>query len=63
MASKRKVSNTTRATGANSAAGMAGAVATWASLKYGVPLEVTIPAVGVVLGFIGRWAAKLSPAS
>lgn len=59
----KRISNRTKATSATSSAGMAGAVATWASLKYGIPLEITIPAVGVVLGFIGRWAAKLDPST
>ena len=58
-----RVKNTTKATTTTGAAGVAGAVATWASVKYGVPLELTIPVVGVVLGWIGRWAAKLNPAS
>ena len=56
-----RVSNKTKATATTSGTGMAGAVAAWASMKYGVPLELTIPVVGLVLGFVGRWAAKLNP--
>lgn len=58
---KPRVSNKTKATATTGSAGMVGALATWASVKYGVPLELTIPAIGVVLGWLGRWAAKLSP--
>jgi hypothetical protein len=40
---------------------MAGAIGTWAALKYGVPMEIAVPAVGGLLAFVGRWAAKLNP--
>lgn len=57
----KKFRNTTKATATNGAAGMATAAATWASLKYGVPIEFTVPAAGALFAFIGRWAAKLNP--
>lgn len=60
-AKPKRVSNKTKATTANAGAGITGALATWASVKYGVPLELTIPVIGIVCGFVGRWAAKLSP--
>jgi hypothetical protein len=59
--SARKVSNPAKASVATGSAGMAGAVATWAAVKYGVPLELTIPVVGALLGWVGKWAGKLDP--
>lgn len=57
----KKVSNKNKATATTGVAGMAGALGTLAAVKYGVPLEITVPVVGAVLGFLGRWAAKLNP--
>lgn len=58
---KQKVTNTTKGTVGTSAAGMAGAIGTWAAMKYGVPIEIAVPAVGGLLAFVGRWASKLNP--
>ena len=57
-----KATNKTKATAAGVGVGLAGAVAGWASAKYCVPLEITGPVVGGVLGYLARWAAKLDPA-
>ena len=58
---RKPIKNTTKGTVASASAGGAGAVAGYLTYKYGVPLEITLPVVTVVLGFIGRWAAKLNP--
>lgn len=57
----KRVNNKTKATAASGAVGMATAAGTWAALKYGVPMEFTVPAAGALFAWLGRWAAKLNP--
>lgn len=57
----KKVTNKTRATAANATAGLTTYVAGVLSVKHGVPMEVTLPAVGLLFAWLGRWAAKLNP--
>ena len=57
----KRISNKTKATATNSVAGMGTAAGAWAAMKYGVPVELTIPAAGVLFAWLGRWAAKLNP--
>lgn len=59
---KPAVSNKTKATAVGGGAGvLLPYLATLASAKWGVPVEVAFAAVGGVAALLGRWAAKLSP--
>lgn len=59
-----KVKNTTKSA---TTIGVAGAVSAYGAgflqAHYGVPLEVGAPVVGFLLAWLGRWAAKLDPAT
>lgn len=60
--SKASVKNTTKAAGVTGAAGVIlPYVAYRASLKWNVPVEVSLAAASTVFAYIGRWAAKLNP--
>ena len=57
----KRVSNRSKATAVGAGAGLAGSVATYVSMRYGVPLELTMPAVTAGVAWLARWASKLDP--
>lgn len=59
---KKKLSNVHKATAAGTVAGaLATYSAGWLSAKFGLPLELTAPVAGGVLGYVTRLAAKMLP--